>query len=269
MRRMEIRENQACERLVFFGGPVKELVARIWKVIEKPAGATFQVVFLNGYGLHLTRTDSRYRALCTSGALVVPDGISVVYVARWKGMRAQEKCGGADVLHGVLRGAELRGRELAVAVLAPSERVGAEIERQIPCRYEGVKVVQVVVPPYGDPERWPDGIRDVIRNAGADLLITGVSSPKQDIWIANNRDRLGVQVALGVGAALEFMVGIKRRPKMLVRMGFFWMWRLLEEPARLWPRYVATGRAVVAELWGRGSVLDGAVEILQCNGRGM
>ena len=79
----------------------------------------------------------------------------------------------------------------------------------------------------------------MINDSGADVVWVGLSTPKQERWMAVHRDRLQVPVLIGVGAAFDFHAGLKRRPPRIVqRSGFEWAYRLAAEPRRLWKRYL-------------------------------
>jgi N-acetylglucosaminyldiphosphoundecaprenol N-acetyl-beta-D-mannosaminyltransferase len=96
-------------------------------------------------------------------------------------------------------------------------------------------------PPLLTLERLADdAIVDRIREAGADILLVAFGHPKQDLWIAANRDRLPVSVAIGVGGTFDLLAGkLDRAPGWARRVGLEWLYRLIQEPRRLGPRYAA------------------------------
>jgi N-acetylglucosaminyldiphosphoundecaprenol N-acetyl-beta-D-mannosaminyltransferase len=78
-----------------------------------------------------------------------------------------------------------------------------------------------------------------VNDARPDLLWVGMSAPKQEKWIFEHLDQLGVPVAIGVGAVFDFASGkLKRAPRWMQRTGIEWLHRLLLEPSRLWKRYI-------------------------------
>jgi N-acetylglucosaminyldiphosphoundecaprenol N-acetyl-beta-D-mannosaminyltransferase len=81
-------------------------------------------------------------------------------------------------------------------------------------------------------------ILDLINQSGSDILWVGMSSPWQEIWMHEHRSKVNIPVMIGVGAAFDFLSGAKTQaPKWIQRIGMEWIFRLLIEPKRLWPRY--------------------------------
>jgi N-acetylglucosaminyldiphosphoundecaprenol N-acetyl-beta-D-mannosaminyltransferase len=87
-------------------------------------------------------------------------------------------------------------------------------------------------------EKCAQIVQEVARTR-PDLLLVGLGSPKQEVFLSNNWHELNATVAVGVGIALEFLAGTQRRaPLWMQRAGLEWSWRLLKEPGRLWKRYL-------------------------------
>jgi N-acetylglucosaminyldiphosphoundecaprenol N-acetyl-beta-D-mannosaminyltransferase len=89
---------------------------------------------------------------------------------------------------------------------------------------------------------WPEDeferMAGMIRESGANLIWVGLGCPKQERWIAENKDRLPPGVYFGIGAAFAFHAGeVSQAPAWIQRMGMEWLYRLLAEPRRLWRRY--------------------------------
>ena len=90
---------------------------------------------------------------------------------------------------------------------------------------------------------WEDeeAIVDDIRNSGARLLFIAITSPKKENFINKWKDRLGVSFVMGVGGTFDVVAGVvKRAPKWMQNLGLEWMYRLLQEPRRMWRRYLVT-----------------------------
>ena len=80
---------------------------------------------------------------------------------------------------------------------------------------------------------------DEINHSGADILLVGLGSPKQDYWMAMHRENIRIPVLIGAGAAFDFLAGTKpQAPRWMQRSGLEWLFRLLCEPRRLWRRYL-------------------------------
>ncbi|MCK5161495.1 MAG: WecB/TagA/CpsF family glycosyltransferase, partial [Candidatus Aureabacteria bacterium] len=79
----------------------------------------------------------------------------------------------------------------------------------------------------------------MIKEAKPDILFVGLGAPKQEKWIYKYKDEYQVPVSIGVGASFEFVSGlVKRAPVLMQKTGFEWFWRLMQEPKRLWKRYL-------------------------------
>jgi N-acetylglucosaminyldiphosphoundecaprenol N-acetyl-beta-D-mannosaminyltransferase len=103
-----------------------------------------------------------------------------------------------------------------------------------------VQIVGGYAPPFREltPEEEASVVAD-IRRSGADVVWVGIGVPKQEKWMARMRDRLDAPVLIGVGAAFDFHAGlIPQAPPRLQRLGLEWAYRLLQEPGRLWRRYL-------------------------------
>ncbi len=119
--------------------------------------------------------------------------------------------------------------------------VAAQAARVLAVRRPGSNVVGTYSPPVMS---WDERAHDEdtlarIREAKPDILFVAFGAPKQELWLDAVRDRLGVPVGIGVGAAFDFAAGtVKRAPRWLQRAGLEWLFRLSQEPRRLWRRYL-------------------------------
>lgn len=113
-----------------------------------------------------------------------------------------------------------------------AERLGA--------RFPGLRVVGTFSPPFRPLTLEEDEkVVRMINGASPDILWVGLGAPKQERWMAEHRDRLRVPVMIGVGAAFDFYAGVKRQaPRWMQRAGLEWLFRLCQEPRRLWRRYL-------------------------------
>jgi N-acetylglucosaminyldiphosphoundecaprenol N-acetyl-beta-D-mannosaminyltransferase len=114
----------------------------------------------------------------------------------------------------------------------------AEIVRE---RHPGVQVCGTYCPPFQEfgTEAEQERIRREVRAAKPDILLVGLGAPKQEKWIMANKHRIGVPVSIGVGASFEMAAGmVQRAPVWMQKVGLEWGYRLLQEPSRLWRRYI-------------------------------
>ena len=171
--------------------------------------------------------------------MTVPDGMPMVWAGRYAGSRSIKRVYGPDLMDSVCEMAAERG--WTSFVYGGAEGVAEELGSRLQDRHPGLEIVDSHSPPFRaltDAEKNKDAER--IDSSGADLVWVGLSTPKQDLWMADMVGRLQRPVVmLGVGAAFDVLSGAKKRPPgWLGPLGLFWLYRLLQEPRRLWRRYL-------------------------------
>lgn len=186
------------------------------------------------------RRNPRLRAVVNGAGLVTPDGMSVVWVCWLYGYRHVERVYGPDLMLAFSALAAQKGYTSFYYGAAPGvpERLAERLQREFP----GLRVVGTYSPPFRllTPEE-DEQIVKMINAANPDVVWVGLSSPKQDFWMAEHVGRLKAPVMIGVGAAFDFLSGSKRQaPRWIQRKGLEWVWRLAQEPRRLWRRNLDT-----------------------------
>ncbi len=124
------------------------------------------------------------------------------------------------------------------------------LAENLSARFPGLRVVGTHSPPYRPLTPGEiDEAAAMINDSGADLVWVGLSTPKQERWMAEFRGRLVAPVLLGVGAAFDIHAGLLRQaPPVLQRAGLEWAYRLAVEPGRLWRRYLRNNPRFVANI---------------------
>lgn len=197
----------------------------------------------------VARDDRSFLAAMNGADLVTSDGMPLVWGLRALGIRDATRVYGPELTPVVLALAARKGIPVAFVGGRPAvldtlvEKVSSDLpELQVACR---------VSPTFGpiDPED-DDRIAREIDASGARIVFVGLGCPKQELWMARQRGTVrGVMV--GVGAAFDFLAGVKpQAPKLVRRMGFEWLFRLSSEPRRLWKRYLRQNPRFVV-LFGR------------------
>jgi N-acetylglucosaminyldiphosphoundecaprenol N-acetyl-beta-D-mannosaminyltransferase len=167
--------------------------------------------------------------------MVTPDGMPVVWVARWSGHPNVSRVYGPDLMLAVLERARHRhffyGGGPGVA-----KRLGDEMTRRFP----GLQIAGHIEPAFAPLDQLctPETAA-AINAAKPDVVWVGMSSPKQDLWMARMRGMLDAPVLIAVGAAFDFHTGtVKQAPRWMQRSGLEWVFRLAMQPRRLWRRYL-------------------------------
>jgi N-acetylglucosaminyldiphosphoundecaprenol N-acetyl-beta-D-mannosaminyltransferase len=176
--------------------------------------------------------------------MVLPDGAPVALAASWIGRREAKQVSGSDVFDQICRGA---GRRYRHFFYGSTEDVLSLLRRRVSDLYPGIDVVGTHSPPFRpltEEERVEEAA--MINAARPDIIWVGLGAPKQDLWMAANRAHLNAPVLVGVGAVFDFVSGRKRRaPEAMRAVGLEWLYRLLQEPRRLWRRYLVANTSFV------------------------
>ena len=201
--------------------------------------APTQVSFANPACINIAARRADYRRVLARSDLVLPDGIGMKIASNWLGTPIRQNVNGTDFVPRLLRqlSASNHLRETRVFLLGARPEVVAEVVRVIATRWPSLQVV-------GSRHGYFDardeaGIARTVRDSGAQLLLVALGAPLQEAFIARNLSRLGPCVAIGVGGLFDFMSGrVSRAPRWMRDAGLEWVWRLLQEPGRMWRRYL-------------------------------
>jgi len=202
-------------------------------------GGQALVVTPNVQHINLIRKDADFRAAYASASLVLPDSVPLIWLSRLLGLRLKARVAGSDILPAFCPLAAAKGyRPFLLGSLSGVAARAAEIlERDNP----GLTTAGVYSPPLGF-ERSAEECRKAVaavRAARPDVLFVGLGSPKGEIWASRNLEDLGVPVTICVGAAFDFITGrLRRAPQWMQRAGLEWFFRLIQEPRRMWRRYI-------------------------------
>ncbi len=187
----------------------------------------------------LADEDPLLREAYAEADLSLVDGVPVMWAARALGSPLPEKVSGSDLVRPLVARAAERGWR--VYFLGGRPGVGAKAKGILEREFPGVRIVGVSSPDI-DLSRDVSEQADVIaavRAAQPDLLFLALGAPKQEIWGRRIRDAVAPAVILGVGASLDFVAGeAKRAPPWMSSIGLEWLYRLAQEPRRMWRRYL-------------------------------
>jgi N-acetylglucosaminyldiphosphoundecaprenol N-acetyl-beta-D-mannosaminyltransferase len=183
--------------------------------------------------------DPELRAAVHGATFTVPDGQPLVWALKALGHRLPERGYGPELMERACARAARTGRRF---YLYGGRNQGAVVElaRNLRLRHPGLRIVGGYSPPYRPlTTAEEDAVAEEINRARADVVWVGIGVPKQEKWMARMRDRLDAPVLVGVGAAFDFHAGlIPQAPDALQRLGLEWAFRLMQEPRRLWRRYL-------------------------------
>jgi len=210
-------------------------LVRRWLDEEKQVHS---IVVANVHVVTESSLNPAYAEAIRSANLIVPDGVPLVWGSRMLGNRSASRCYGPALMEHVLANSETTG---ATHYLYGSTRdTLTKLQSGIASRWPKARLVGAASPAFGplvDEQEFHN--IDAINSAGADILWIGTGCPKQELWMHRYRDRVNARVMVGVGAAFDYLSGVKPRPALWVqKAGLEWAHRLCVEPGRLWQRYL-------------------------------
>ncbi|MEY2874734.1 MAG: hypothetical protein RLZZ373_2105 [Pseudomonadota bacterium] len=214
------------------------------------------------------RRESRYVSICDAHSvvrasrnlqhgrhiaeadMVTPDGWPVAWMLRHLGHPRQARINGPDLMERLLVEAEIRG--LGVYVYGTTDSTLAALQAGLLAAYPALTIAGLHSPPFrvlSEEEDAADIAR--INGSGAHLVMTGLGCPKEDRWMCAHRGRVHA-VMLGIGAGIDFHAGtVARAPAWMRDHGLEWLFRLTQEPGRLWKRYLVNNTLFVVGALGQ------------------
>lgn len=180
--------------------------------------------------------DAGFKALHSEAAMVTPDGAPLALIGWLRGHDVRRTCG-PDLFDLMMSRSAQNG--LKHYFYGGKDGVAETLRRRMEAKYPGVRIVGTECPPFRQPTQEEERETiDRIVASGADIVWVGMSSPKQEFWMARNRDKLPATL-IGVGAAFDFHSGeVERAPRWMQESMLEWLHRLCTEPRRLWRRYL-------------------------------
>lgn len=194
--------------------------------------------------------DSLFREIYGKASLVLTDGQPLIWISRWLKTPIVEKVSGSDLFPRVCERAALKGYR--VFLLGAAEGVADKAAQDLRKRYPGLQIAGTYSPPYGfeKDKQKIDFTCKKVREASPDILAFGLGTPKQEKFFYQNMDQLSVPVALHIGGTIDFEAGVvKRAPRWLRDNGMEWFYRLLQEPRRLFRRYIIDDIQIFRIVW--------------------
>jgi N-acetylglucosaminyldiphosphoundecaprenol N-acetyl-beta-D-mannosaminyltransferase len=181
---------------------------------------------------------------------LVPDGAGIVLASRVLKGEIRDRITGSDVFREVHRRLNESGGA-SVFLLGATEETVDIVRRKLEKEFQNIRVVGAYSPPFKPVFSDEDNEKmlNAISLSCADILWVGLSAPKQELWICQNRERLNVRFAAAVGAVFDFYSGkIVRSSPLFQHLGLEWLPRLLQEPRRLWTRMLISAPIFLCHL---------------------
>lgn len=183
------------------------------------------------------RRDPKLRRSLEQASLVLADGVPIIWLSKLMGTALPERIAGIDLMYKLLRrSCEMR---YGVYFLGAKPDVVGRVVKVVRSNYPGLRVAGFR-DGYFDKTDGKE-VAEGIKKSGADILFIGISSPKKEKFLEKWRDYMSVPICHGVGGSFDILAGVtKRAPVWMQKCGLEWFYRFVQEPRRMWKRYLVT-----------------------------
>lgn len=187
----------------------------------------------------MAEKDEEYRKVQNAAFLALPDGSPLALVQRLRGFKEAEQVAGPDLMPGIWRATE--NTSISHFFYGSSQQTIDALKKNLEKKYPGLKIAGMESPPFRPLTQEED--REAVERinaSGASIVWVGLGAPKQERWMYDHQNQVNA-LMLGVGAGFDFHAGtVKRAPGWMRRHYLEWLYRLMQDPKRLWKRYVET-----------------------------
>jgi N-acetylglucosaminyldiphosphoundecaprenol N-acetyl-beta-D-mannosaminyltransferase len=217
-----------------------DLPAAVDRIAEWVGRGARKYVCVTGvHGVMESQRDEELRRIHNASGMTTPDGMPMVWAGHWAGASWMRRVYGPDLMLAICE----RAREMGWRSFFYGGREGVpeRLAERLAERFPGLAVVGTYSPPFRELTPEEDAaLVEQINASHADLVWVGLSTPKQERWMAAHVRRLNAPVLLGVGAAFDIHAGtLAQAPVWMQSHGLEWLYRLVREPRRLWRRYLS------------------------------
>jgi exopolysaccharide biosynthesis WecB/TagA/CpsF family protein len=220
--------------------------AEVLSILSEPSSdGPRHLCYVNAHSLNLAYRDDAYRDALARAHLVLNDGIGLELAARMRGRGFPENLNGSDF---TLRLLSLAAeKEWRVYLYGGHPGVAAAARDRLYERIAGLNIVGVC---DGYTQRTDEEIVEDIAASRADVVVVALGQPQQELWLNTHLQDTGCHLGVGVGAFLDFVSGrVVRAPRWMNRLGIEWLFRLVQEPGRLWRRYIVGNPVFLWRAW--------------------
>ncbi len=209
----------------------KEALQRIADFIaeNKTTGATHQIVTANAEIIYQASQNDKMRQVINNAQMVTADGSGVVWASKQLGDPLAERVTGIDLVNSICQASAKDGWKLYILGSAPG--VADTAADNIRAKYPGCNIIGTHHG-YFDAEQEQNILAE-LRELKPDVLFVALGAPKQEYWIADHIQQLGIPVAMGIGGSMDVLSGnVKRAPQWMQKLSLEWLYRFLIQPSR-------------------------------------
>ncbi len=184
-----------------------------------------------------SRKNPQLKASVEDADVVLADGAGVVWLSRWIGYPLPERLAGIDIMYRLLKLSD--EKKYRVYFLGAKPEVVQEVVSYVRAHYPGLQVAGFRDGYFSEEESAE--VAEAIRESRADILFVAMTSPKKENFLTRWSKTMDVPVCHGVGGSFDVVAGVvKRAPLWMQKLGVEWFFRVLQEPGRMWRRYLVT-----------------------------
>lgn len=255
------RLRPAPDTVRLFGFPVrndtmKQTMDWLFDQIKNKQRST--IFFMNAHCFNIASKSMEYQSALRRANRLLPDGSGVRLACRFLGFNMKDNLNGTDLFPHLCQRAVSQNESMFLLGAAPgvAEQVAVKMQKKFP----GLKIAGIH---HGYFKQDEDGeVVRKINRSGASILLIAMGVPQQELWLSRNVHNLSSYVNLCVGGLFDFYSErISRAPSGLRELGLEWVWRLLQEPGRMWQRYIVGNPEFVIRAW-RYSRRDSAQNLI-------
>jgi len=189
------------------------------------------------HGVIEAQSDPVFRRILNHAFLCTPDGVPLVWMGKIHGHKPMGRVYGPDLMLAICAASPQLG--LRHFLYGGAYGVVHELKQKLELRFPGLQIVGAYEPPFRPLTTEEEKtVCAAVKTAQPDIFWVGLSTPKQERFMAQSLDRLDTTLMIGVGAAFDFHAGrVRQAPLWMQRNGLEWIYRIYREPRRLWRRY--------------------------------
>ena len=205
------------------------------------------ICFSNVHTSVMGRENPEYKEVLNSSAFTFPDGNPIAKLQQKEGYIGAERVAGPDFMEHMFR--DTTDGSVSHYFYGSSEETIEKLRKNLLDKYPGINIAGMYSPPFRALSEEEDKADvEMINSSGADIVWIGLGAPKQEKWMLAHKDKIN-GVMMGVGAGFDFHGGtIKRAPVWIRKIGFEWLYRLFQDPERLFKRYFVTNTKFICYL---------------------
>ena len=216
-----------------------------FKLLRNPASKkeSTWLACINPHSYAVALDDLQFKIALQNSHWLIPDGIGIVLASKLLGIKITGRITGCDIFYGLHHRMNKFGG-MSVFFMGSSEGNLINMKRRMAIDFPHIKIAGTYSPPYKTnySQKELSHMIQKVNDASPDVLWIGMTAPKQEKWIYQNKDLLKVKFIGAVGAVFDFYTGkVTRSPIFFQRLGLEWLPRLLKQPGRLWRRVFFSG----------------------------